>query len=261
MTSFGYVRSRPYQPRQTAPYKISRSKIDLFVECPRCFWLDARLKISRPKGPPFTLNSAVDYLLKQEFDALRVDGKQHPLQKKYAIDAKPSVHENLNVWRKNFEGVQFLHSTTNFLVTGAIDDLWQDSSGKYIVVDYKSTSKRGRIEELGNERWHDAYRRQMEVYQWLLRQNGLQVSNTGYWVYCNAFKDKKAFDGKLEFDITLVSYKGNDSWVEPTLSEIKKCLESDEMPKESINCEHCIYAKARTQLSLKFLQAKRSTKP
>lgn len=251
MTAWEYKRSLPYEPGQKTAYKISRSKIDLFVECPRCFWLDARLKISRPKGPPFTLNSAVDYLLKLEFDALRKDGEQHPLQKQYGIDAKPIAHDQLNVWRENFKGVQAAHAPTNLLVTGAIDDLWQDKKDEYIVVDYKSTSKLGKIEELGDAPWHDAYRRQMEIYQWLLRQNGLRVSNTGYWVYCNARKDKKGFDGKLEFELTLVSHVGKDGWVEPTLAEIKECLDSDEMPKPSPNCDHCKYARSRTELTLK----------
>lgn len=113
-------RSQPYQPGQTAAYKISRSKIDLFVQCPRCFWLDARLKISRPQGPPFTLNSAVDQLLKAEFDALRKAGQQHPIQEEYGIDAKPCAHDKLDVWRMNFKGVEALHKPTNLLVTGAI---------------------------------------------------------------------------------------------------------------------------------------------
>ena len=253
MSSWQKFRNPPYKPGQKTSYKISRSKIDLFVQCPRCFWLDTRLKISRPKGPPFTPNSAVDTLLKQEFDILRASGKQHPLQAEYGIDAKPVAHDQLNVWRENFKGVQFLHEPTNLLITGAIDDLWQDSKGKYIVVDYKSTSKAGKIEELGNETWHDQYRRQMEVYQWLLRQNGLKVSDMGYWVYCNALKDGKVFDGKLEFELTLLSYKGKDNWVEPTLSKLKDCLEGD-MPKESADCEHCAYARSRTQLTLDSLK-------
>lgn len=248
-----YERSPAYQPGQSGAYKISRSKIDLFTTCPRCFWLDARLKISRPKGPPFTLNSAVDQLLKQEFDALRKEGKQHPLQIEYGIDAVPAKHDKLDAWRHNFTGVQALHKPTDLLVFGAIDDLWQDSSSRYIVLDYKSTSKAGKITELGNERWHDQYRRQLAVYQWLLRQNGLEVSDTGYWVYCNAIKNGKVFDKKLEFEITLVEEKIDDQWVEPALHDIKNCLEG-EVPKESAACEFCAYARSRTELTLKHLK-------
>ncbi len=260
MANWGERRNPAYKPGQKTPYRISRSKVDLFVQCPRCFWLDARLKISRPKGPPFTLNSAVDHLLKQEFDGLRAKGQQHPLQAAYGIDAKPAAHDKLNVWRENFKGIEALHKPTNLLITGAIDDLWQSSAGEYIVVDYKSTSKFGKIEALGSEFWHDQYRRQMEVYQWLLRQNGLKVSDTGYWVYCNALKDKKAFDGKLEFELTLVSYTGKDDWVEPTLAKIKRTLEEDQMPEPATDCEHCLYARGRTELTLASIANRKSKK-
>lgn len=251
-----YERSPAYKPGQKTAYKISRSKIDLFVQCPRCFWLDRRLKISRPSGPPFTLNSAVDQLLKQEFDALRKDGKQHPLQIEYGIDAKPVAHDQLDVWRQNFKGVQAVHEPTNLLITGAIDDLWQDSKGNYIVLDYKSTSKAGKIDKLGDASWHDQYRRQLAVYQWLLRRNGLKVSDTGYWLYCNAIKDGKIFDKKLEFELTLIAEKIDTRWVEPTLGKIKDCLESDNMPKNAADCEFCAYAKARTGLTIDHINGK-----
>ena len=50
-------------------WRLSRSKIGLFQECPRCFYLDNRLGLKRPPGYPFNLNTAVDTLLKREFDA------------------------------------------------------------------------------------------------------------------------------------------------------------------------------------------------
>ena len=133
--------SRLYQPGSSLPFKLSRSKIDLFLECPRCFYLDRRLGVGRPPGYPSSLNTAVDHLLKQEFDIHRSQGTNHPLIKKYGIDARPVAHRDLNMWRSNFTGVQYLHPPTNLIIFGAIDDLWQNSKGEYIVVDYKSTSK------------------------------------------------------------------------------------------------------------------------
>src|SRR3989344_6004941 len=163
------------------PFKLSRSKIDMFLDCPRCFYMDRRLGISRPSGPAFTLNVAVDALLKKEFDVHRANGSKHPLMESYGLDAIPVAHELLDQWRHNFTGVQCHHKKTNMLIYGAIDDLWKNLGGEYIVVDYKATSKEGEV-ELTDAKWHNAYRRQMEVYQWLLRQNGLKVSNTGYFV-------------------------------------------------------------------------------
>lgn len=232
-----------YDPKSNKPFKLSRSKIELFLDCPKCFYLDRRLGVGRPPGFPFALNSAVDHLLKLEFDIHRAENKQHPLIEKYGVDAKPIPHEELDDWRNNFRGVQFLHKPTNFLFFGAIDDLWENSKGEFIVVDYKATSKKEKIETL-NKEWQGGYKRQMEMYQWLLRQNDHQVSDTGYFVYCNGITDRKAFDARLEFDVTLIPYEGNDNWVDRALKDAYICLKSDKAPKESDRCDYCLYREA-----------------
>ncbi|MBU1862399.1 MAG: PD-(D/E)XK nuclease family protein [Candidatus Omnitrophica bacterium] len=232
-----------FDPNDEKPFKLSRSKIDLFMQCPRCFYLDRKLGVGRPPGFPFALNSAVDTLLKQEFDVYRAKGTNHPLIEKYGVDAKPVPHDDLDKWRHNFTGVQFHHKPTNFLVFGAIDDLWITSKKEYVVVDYKATAKSGDITEL-DKSWHEGYKRQMEVYQWLLRMNGYKVSDTGYFVYCNGKADKGAFDAKLEFDITLIPYKGKDKWVEKTIIDLHSCLKGDKIPKAAEDCDYCAYRKA-----------------
>ena len=233
-----------YDPQAREPFKLSRSKIDLFWECPQCFYYDRKLGVGRPPGFPFTLNSAVDHLLKLEFDIHRANGTKHPLIEKYGVDAQPIPHENLARWRHNFTGIQYVHEPTNLLLYGAIDDLWQNSRGEFIVVDYKATSKNEAITEL-NKEWQDGYKRQMEIYQWLLRKNGHRVSDTGYFVYCNGQTDRKAFDGKLEFDITLIPYKGSDAWVEETVLRMHACLNAGEIPESGPECDYCSYVRAR----------------
>ena len=224
-------------------WKLSRSKIDLFLECPRCFWLDNKKGLKRPPCYPFNINSAVDHLLKNEFDAHRAKGEQHPLQKQYGLSARPAAHEHIDVWRENFKGVLAHHVPTGFTVSGAIDDLWIDESNRYIVVDYKATAKSEPVTAL-NEDWHDGYKRQMEIYQWLLRHNGLDVSDTGYFVYCTGRPDEKAFDGKVEFDVHLIPYTGSDAWVEGTLADIKQCLDSNTIPRATSDCDYCTYRAA-----------------
>jgi len=238
-------KTRLYQPGKQKPFKLSRSKIDLFIECPRCFYLDRVLGVGRPPGYPFSLNSAVDKLLKQEFDVHRAEGTQHPLQKEYGIKARPVEHEDLDKWRHNFTGVQYHDRETNLVIFGAIDDLWVTPQKEYIVVDYKATAKKDEITELDKD-WHDNYKRQMEVYQWLLRKNGYKVSNTGYFVYCNGIADKKAFDKKLEFRVNLIPYKGSDKWVDKTIKDIHQCLNSDKIPLADSDCDYCRYIEART---------------
>ncbi|HWP61633.1 MAG TPA: PD-(D/E)XK nuclease family protein [Candidatus Paceibacterota bacterium] len=240
-------------------WRLSRSKIDLFVECPRCFYIDNKLGVARPPGFPFNLNSAVDALLKKEFDIHRADGKAHPIMDTYGVDAIPFSHAEMNTWRENFKGIEIKHAPTGFTVSGAVDDVWVNPKDELMVVDYKSTSKDEKIEALDQD-WHAGYKRQMEVYQWLLRQKGFKVSDTGYFVYANASKDREAFDAKLEFEVTLIAYKGSDAWVEGTLADIKACLTSDAVPEATIDCDYCRYREAAGKELLARMKAGKAKK-
>ncbi len=231
---------RIYDPKSKEPFKISRSKIDLFVECPRCFYLDRRLGITRPSLPGFSLNSAVDTLLKSEFDILRKEKKAHALMTKYGIDAIPYSHPDLNIWRENFKGVEHWHKETNLIISGAIDDIWINKKEKLSIVDYKSTSTEKEISL--EDRYKQGYKKQLEVYQWIFRHNGFNVSKTGYFVFANASKNNPKFDGVLNFKLSIISYDGNDDWVEPTIVKLKQCLDFNEVPKSSSTCEYCSFA-------------------
>lgn len=228
-----------YSPKASEPFTISRSKIDLWHACPRCFYLDRRLGVARPPGYPFNLNTAVDTLLKKEFDIHRANKSRHPLMETYGIDAVPFEHAELAVWRENFKGVRFHHEPTNFVVTGAVDDVWINPAEELIVVDYKATSKNGEVSL--DAPWQISYKRQMEVYQWLLRKNDFKVNDTGYFVYCNGKTDRQAFDAKLEFDVVILPYTGNDDWVDKTLVEMKNCLDWKELPEKGADCDYCEY--------------------
>lgn len=230
-----------YNKNLDRPFRLSRSKIDFFLNCPRCFYFDRVFGIQQPGGLPFSLNSAVDHLLKKEFDLHRAKNKAHPLMKEYKIDAIPYEHEKLEEWRDSLHrGIRFLHKPTNFLVTGGVDDIWIDNkTKKLLIVDYKATSKDSEVNLDAD--WQIGYKRQMEVYQWLFRQNGFKVSDIGYFVYCNGRRDNKAFDAKLEFNIKVLPYKGSDSWIEKTLFDIKKTLDSNKIPQPADDCDFCNY--------------------
>jgi CRISPR/Cas system-associated exonuclease Cas4 (RecB family) len=255
--SYWRERSTPYQPGQTAAFKVSRSKIELYKQCPRCFWLDVRLKIKRPEGPPFNINKAIDELFKKEFDGYRLKSEPHPLMVEYGVKAIPFSHDKLDEWRETFTGVVARHQPTNLHVFGAVDDIWVNDAGELIVVDYKATAKDREVSISSN--WQISYKRQMEVYQWLLRQNGFQVSPTGYFVYTNGRMDLDGFNDRVEFKTKVIPYTGNDDWVEPALQEMKQCMDSDDMPPMGVHimggpCEFCTYARQRTELTLKALK-------
>lgn len=228
-----------FAPSAKEPFALSRSRLDMFLNCPRCFYMDRKMGVDRPPGFPFNLNTAVDTLLKKEFDIHRVAKTAHPLMQTYKLPLVPFQHKMMEEWRSNFKGVRALHAPSNFMVFGAVDDIWVDDAGVLYVVDYKATSKDSEVNLDAD--WQIGYKRQMEVYQWLLRHNGFKVSDTGYFVYCNGRSDKAAFDGKLEFDVKVLAYKGNDSWIDGELMNAKKCLMSQNPPAPSAECDYCNY--------------------
>jgi hypothetical protein len=232
-------RSRNIFYSGSTPFKLSRSKIQNYLDCPRCFYIDRRCGTDQPPGFPFTLNSAVDTLLKRDFDGYRAMGKPHPMMIEHGINAIPFSHPDLDEWRQNFKGLQYLHEPSNFIITGAIDDLWINRAGELMVIDYKATSTSKEITL--DEEYRQSYKNQMEIYQWLLRQKDFTVSDTGYFVYCNGDTTKDSFDARLDFNISVIPYHGNDSWVEPTLMEIKDCLTRDCIPSPSDCCAFCQY--------------------
>lgn len=243
--------TKKYNPNRSADWnyggakwRLSRSKIDFFMECPRCFYLDNKLGTKRPGFPSFNLNIAVDELFKKEFDHYREKGTPHPIMTKYDVNAVPFAHADMDMWRDNFVGLETTHSQTGLVVSGAVDDIWTTPEGELIVVDYKSTSKDGSITKLGDSPWEIQYTRQLGVYRWLLEQNGFTTQETGYLVYANASKNEPDFDDKLVFETTLVPVTTDMSWIDDTLNEIKDCLDQEHLPPVGTQCEYCPYREA-----------------
>jgi len=135
---------------------------------------------------------------------------------------------------------------SNLLINGLIDDVWQDSKGNLIMVDYKSTAS-AKAPSLDDE-WKQAYKRQIEIYQWIFRKLGFPVSRMGYFVYANAMKNLPKFDGRLEFEMSILPYEGNSDWVDLTLLEIRELLNSDSIPSPAHECEYCAYKQMSVQI-------------
>ena len=125
--------------------KFSRTGIENFTRCKHCFWLDAVKKIAAPFGSPFTLNLAVDHLLKNEFNHYR-NLQTVPLILQAAnINPIPFQHPSLNDWRENFIGIRTHHQATGLDIVGAVDGIWVDENKVLYVVDYKATFKEGDV--------------------------------------------------------------------------------------------------------------------
>ena len=233
--------------------KLSRSNVEKYISCPRCCILEKNHKI-KPPSLPFTLNIAVDNLCKNEFDFYRQKKIAHPLLIENNIDAIPFSHKNIDLWRNNFEGLKYSSKEYNYQFVGAIDDVWQKQNGDLIVADFKATSRNNFDwnETFQKYEYPKAYKRQLEMYQWLFKQNGFQVAKEAYIIYFNGKKNEKFFKNKLEFDTHFIKLNCSTDWVEEKIIETVQLLRTSNLPKPSLTCEYCNYLKQRWNLSQKL---------
>ena len=244
------IRSRAssmYTPGQNSVFKISRSKFSDFLDCPRCFYLDRVKGLQSPSMPGWALNSAVDELLKKEFDFYRAQKKPHPIFEEYNLNFIPFEHEDLDTWRNSLKGgIGFEDEETNLFIHGGIDDLWFDmKEKKLVVVDYKaqSSSYPVTVSSYLDSEWHLSYKLQMDIYVHILRKMNFKVSDLSYFYVCNGEKKNDKFENKIDFKTTLIPYRVNTSWIESKLTEMKSVLNSDKIPEIEKTCEKCAYLK------------------
>jgi hypothetical protein len=234
------------KPKETLvgnPPTLSRTALEELTKCPRCFYLYRRKKLKPPERIPFTLASATDALLKNEFDAVRTSGRGHPIWEREGLDVQAYLHPDLEIWRSNFKGIRVVHAPTGATISGAVDDIWEHrSSGELYIVDYKSTSKQGTPNlESG---FGEGYKRQMEIYQWLFRSAGFPVSSIGYFLYVNGDKQGGFYEsgvGRMRFETTLIAYEGNTGWVDDCIAQAVACYTGDDMPASGADCDTCRY--------------------
>lgn len=224
-------------------YRLSRSQLDLSLECARCYWRQAH-GVKRPPGLPFTINSAIDKRLKEEFDTFRQQRRPHPAVPTHLV---PATHPQLDAWRNNFKGVEARHPS-GVVVCGAIDDLWADGKN-YYVADYKATGSQ-------SVTCWPRDKRQLEIYRWLLVKNGLNMAPIGYRVAVQVDHGVMKFtlfdliDGKspaparLIFRFFTEAVALDDSWVAEAIDRALAIRSQREMPPPGGvdgACKYCAY--------------------
>ena len=235
-----------FDPDNPNPYELSRSRVENFLKCKACFWLEQIQKVKPPEMPSFTINTTTDILLKRDSDSVR--GKSTlPIWKEAGLGHMiPFDHEDLEKWTNSLQyGLNdsyfnTIHKETNIKLGGGIDDVYLNTQTDQIhLVDYKSQAQGTRSPDKYevkpssiDDPWKIGYKRQMDMYVWIARQKGFNVSNTGYFVYVDAqhkdiegmLDEKNPSIAWLKFNAVIIPYEADPSWVEPTLFEIKDFL-------------------------------------
>jgi len=255
-----------YEPDRLEPFEISRSSIDNMVKCEACWWLEKAMGLKKPGTPPFALNTNTDTLLKRDHDRYRGKGPSPIMEAQGIGHLRPFFHPDLEMWTEslrfsNPRHFNAVHEETNILFGGGIDDVFENpETGELHIIDYKSTSQEGtgkkirepfdetflwpKVDPMKKEDFKAGYRRQADMYQWILRKMGFKVSNTAYFIYVDGLAldlpgmlDETDTDHAwMKFEAKVISYEGDDSWVEAALYRAKELLQQEEMPEHGYWC-------------------------
>lgn len=223
--------TKPAQESRRA-VTLSRWQLNLFCECPRCFWLVNHSGVKQPKTLPFALNSAIDGLLKSEFDAHRACGTLPPILS--ALEGKAKLFadtEKLQAWRNNFRGVRWTDAPSGHTLYGAIDDILEFKDGSLAVVDYKSTGSAAPT-------IYPSYQLQMDVYTFLLQQLGFRTAPKSYFAFFLVVKED-GFNGRLPFREQLVEVDPAPGRVPAIFSQAAALAQVDAPPAPGAACDLC----------------------
>ncbi len=225
-----------YVKNNLSPFKISRTKIDLFFDCKRCFYIDQRYGIKRPHGAALVLNNYIVNKFKKNLEILRetqtiipessslIKGGMMPLQNTTVKD-----------WINPFKGIFIVDKNTNMKITASLDDIWTDGLKCYPVI-IKSMSREEK--EIEDSIW-SGYSRQLSLYAYLLRKNNLNIGDMGIIAIVNTLNDDDYT--RLNFKFFLFKSSINLEWIQKTLVEIKNLLDNENFPNISSSCKFCNY--------------------
>lgn len=181
--------------------------------------------------------------MKQEFDKYRKQGALPPILARHITDAKLYNGPELPVWRENFKGVQYFDETLNAMLYGAVDDVLEFEDGALAVVDYKSS---GAYEI----KIRDEYQRQMDIYNYLLHQNGFKTHTEAYFVYYHVDRTGGGFQNSLPFTELLKAVRVNKDWVPNVFEHAVTVARSKTPPEIEKPCEHCVYVQQASKFSI-----------
>ncbi len=220
------------------PFLLSPTTLNLYKECPRCFWLHFH-GCKRPDAPFPSLPNGMDRILKEHFDGFRDRGILPP-ELRALEGIKLFENESLlKSWRNNLQGIRWKHPDGHTIL-GAVDNILQ-SGNKLIVLDYKTRGYPPR------ETTADYYQDQMDAYNFLLRKNGYETEDFAFLLFYHP--DKVTGDGTISFHADLHKMR---VFPENTAGRIAEALTvlSGDIPEINPDCEFCMWGRHSIQRKL-----------
>lgn len=211
--------------------QLSPSTLSLYKECPRCFWLQLKAGVHRPEGIFPSLPGGMDSVIKTYFDKFRGTAEGLPPELRGKVEGKLLDDQALlNGWRVRTGGLRYFDKKLQARLMGLLDDCLVDR-GAYIPLDYKT---RGWAPKDDTSQF---YQHQLDIYEWLLKENGYQTAGVGFLVYYHPVEVRA--DGVVQFEVTPKRMETSVARAKKLFEDAVKLLAQDAPPKHHSACTFC----------------------
>ncbi|MFN4226697.1 MAG: PD-(D/E)XK nuclease family protein [Candidatus Ratteibacteria bacterium] len=224
---------------------LSAYSLNIFRECERCFYLQVKYNISRPKGPMPSIASGIDSLIKKYFESFREKGELPPFLK-----GKVNGKLITNLKKTYYYDIE---TNKNYYLYGHLDEVIQLPNGLYIPLDHKTKASFPKGEP------HDAYKFQLSIYSLLLKKENEKIKKEnkkikkenkknevdfGYLVYYypekglidyNANEIKNIINFNFEVKVVKLDINKTKEIIESAI----RCIENSRLPEKGKECKYC----------------------
>jgi len=216
------------------PLKISRSKLDTFIHCQRCFWLEVH-----GKAPPIDMAMGIynilDAVQKNYYDKYREEGLPPLLKGKL-----PFKLADINLVKKLRIGIFFKDKKLNAVLWGKMDDCFIDDKGRLVVMDNKTSSGEPKPE------YEKGYKFQLNTYAYLLIKNGFKINPYACLVYY--IPEKESDFGKgIKFKVHVNRIKLDITKIHGIFKKAVEIARKDQPPSRHEECEMCMWTEGMTK--------------
>lgn len=203
-----------------AGIKLSPSSLNLFVDCPRCFWFAFRKKITRPSGPFPSLPTGMDSVIKKYFDTYRTHGSLPPILKD-RIPAKLA---------QGLPKTLYFELSPGAILYGRPDEYLEFPEQIFAPLDHKTRAS-------APKELLPVYQNQMDIYDLLLRKNKYQTRNKAFLVYY--YPGVGELHKGFPFHIAIKEVKTDPEHALKLFEDALKVLKKDTAPQPGENCAFC----------------------
>lgn len=227
---------------------FSPSSLNVFRDCPRCFYLEKIEKIKRPRGIFPSIPTGIDLVMKFFDDQRRVDGRVPEFISAVIPGAKLFENQGVMELMRSWNSTPLKYEAESYYITGGLDELLVTADGRYIPADYKT--KGSPLRNDADPAKYDQF--QMDTYGLLLQSSGYPIKGTAALMFVSprvVLEGVTELKFPLQFNIQVYEIPIEPERAIAVANEAALCL-NGKMPLPGPKCEYCPYINSAAAASI-----------